>query len=58
MSGRTWNEEFEQFRVSYSLLDIQNYFEYIIQKSCNTAGRKTTSSILCQQNSKQSSIQD
>lgn len=47
MSGRTWNEEFEQFRVSYSLLDIQNYFEYIIQKSCNTAGRKTTSSILC-----------
>ena len=28
----TWNDEFELPDYSYSVLDIQNYFEYIIKK--------------------------
>ena len=31
MSTLTWNEEFELPDGSYSVSDIQNYFEYIIK---------------------------
>ena len=30
ISSPTWNEEFELPDGSYSLLDIQDYFEYIL----------------------------
>ena len=30
---RTWNEEFKLPDGSYSVLDIQNYFEYILKKT-------------------------
>ena len=33
ISGPTWNEEFELPDGSYSASDIQDYFEYIFQKS-------------------------
>ena len=32
MSSLTWNEEFELPDGSYSITDIQNYFEYILKK--------------------------
>ena len=32
ISAPTWNEEFELRNGSYSVLDIQNYFEYIFKK--------------------------
>ena len=32
ISGPTWNEEFELPDGSYSVSDIQDYFEYIIKK--------------------------
>ena len=32
ISAPTWNEEFELPDGSYSTLDIQNYFEYILKK--------------------------
>ena len=32
MSTPTWSEEFELLDGSYSVSDIQNYFEYIIKK--------------------------
>ena len=32
ISVPTWNKEFELHNVSYSVSDIQNYFEYIIKK--------------------------
>ena len=32
MSAPTWNEEFELPDGSYSVSDIQDYFEYIIRK--------------------------
>ena len=32
ISGPTWNEEFELPDGSYSISDIQNYFEYIFRK--------------------------
>ena len=32
ISAPTWNEEFELPDGSYSVSDIQNYFEYIIKK--------------------------
>ena len=28
----TWNKEFERSKVSYSVSDIQDYFEYIVTK--------------------------
>ena len=31
MSARTWNEEFELPDGSYSIWDIQDYFEYILK---------------------------
>ena len=31
-SGRTWHEEFELHDESYSISNIQDYFEHIIQK--------------------------
>ena len=33
MSARIWNEEFELDDVSYSVLDIQDYFEYILKNT-------------------------
>ena len=32
ISAPTWNEEFELADGSYSVSDIQDYFEYIIKK--------------------------
>ena len=32
ISAPTWNEEFELPHASYSISDIQNYFEYIFKK--------------------------
>ena len=32
MSALTWNKKFELLEVSYSVLDIQDCFEYIIKK--------------------------
>ena len=32
MSVLTWNEEFELADESYSITDIQDYFEYILKK--------------------------
>ena len=32
ISAPTWNEEFELPDGSYSVADIQDYFEYIIKK--------------------------
>ena len=32
ISGPTWNEEYELPNGSYSISDIQNYFEYINKK--------------------------
>ena len=32
ISTPTWNEKFELLDVSYSVLDIQDCFEYIIKK--------------------------
>ena len=32
MSAPTWNEEFELPDASYSISDIQDYFEYILKK--------------------------
>ena len=32
ISAPTWNEEFELLDGSYSISDIQNYFEYILKK--------------------------
>ena len=32
ISAPTWNEEFELPDGSYSLSDIQDYFEYILKK--------------------------
>ena len=32
ISAATWNEEFELRERSYSVSDIQVYFEYIIKK--------------------------
>ena len=32
ISARTWNEEFELLDGSYSISDIQDYFEYILKK--------------------------
>ena len=32
ISAPTWNEKFELPDVSYSVSDIQDYFEYIIKK--------------------------
>ena len=40
ISARTWNEEFELPEGSYSILDIQDYFEYILKKN----GEKTVNS--------------
>ena len=37
MSATTWNEEFELPDRSYSVSDIQDYFEYILKKQ----GEKT-----------------
>ena len=34
ISSPTWNEEFELPDGSYSLLDIQDYFEYILTNTC------------------------
>ena len=31
ISALTWNEEFELPDQSYSVLDIQNYFKYILR---------------------------
>ena len=36
ISDRTWNEEFKLPDGSYSVLDIQNYFEYILKKQTVT----------------------
>ena len=33
ISVQTWNEEFELPDGSYSVSDIQNYFEYILKKT-------------------------
>ena len=33
ISTSTWNEEFELPNRSYSVSDIQGYFEYIIKKN-------------------------
>ena len=33
ISAKTWNEEFELSDGSYSVSDIQNYFEYILKKN-------------------------
>ena len=32
MAARTWNEEFELPHGSYSVSDIQEYFEYVLKK--------------------------
>ena len=32
ISARTWNEEFELLDGSYSISDIQYYFEYILKR--------------------------
>ena len=32
ISARTWNDEFELPDGSYSISDIQDYFEYILKK--------------------------
>ena len=32
ISAPTWNEEFELLDGSYSISDIQNYFEYMLKK--------------------------
>ena len=32
MSAPTWNKELELPDESYSVLDIQDYFEYILEK--------------------------
>ena len=32
MSAPNWNEEFELSNGSYSVSDIQDYFEYILKK--------------------------
>ena len=32
ISASTWNEEFDLPDSSYSISDIQNYFEFIIEK--------------------------
>ena len=37
MSAPTWNDEFNLSDGSYSVSDIQNYFEYIIKKHETTA---------------------
>ena len=33
MSVQTWNDEFDLPVGSYSISDIENYFEYIIKKT-------------------------
>ena len=33
ISAPTWNEKFEKLGKSYSVLDVQDYFEYIIKKT-------------------------
>ena len=32
ISARTWSEEFQLFDGSYSVSDIQDYFEYILKQ--------------------------
>ena len=32
MSAPTWNDKFELLDGSYSVIDIQDYFEYILKK--------------------------
>ena len=34
ISAPTWNGEFELPDGSYSISDIQDYFEYILKKAC------------------------
>ena len=34
ISAPTWNDEFELPDGSYSVSDIQDYFEYILKKAC------------------------
>ena len=41
-SGRTWHEEFELHDESYSISNIQDYFEHIIQKH----GEKTVITLI------------
>ena len=36
ISAPTWNEEFELPDGSYSISDIQDYFEYILKKHCES----------------------
>ena len=33
ISSPTWNEKFDLSDRSYSVLDIQDYFEYIVKKT-------------------------
>ena len=42
ISASTWNEEFELPDGSYSISDIQDYFEYILKKH----GEKTVNPLI------------
>ena len=37
MTAPTWNEEFELPDGSYSISDVQDYFEYILKKHAEKA---------------------
>ena len=41
ISAPTWNEEFELPDGSYSILDIQDYFEYILKKHSESVDNPT-----------------
>ena len=36
LSAPTWSEEFELLDGSYSISDIQDYFEYVLKKHCES----------------------
>ena len=41
ISAPTWNEKFELLDGSYSISDIQNYFEYILKKHSESVDNPT-----------------
>ena len=47
ISTQTWNYQFELLDGSYSVTDIQSYFEYVIKKHETLTDTQIT---ICQQN--------
>ena len=47
ISTQTWNDQFELLDGSYSVTDIQSYFEYVIKKHETLTDTQIT---ICQQN--------